>query len=123
VPLHNAPEAALAEGVDVYGATSLAEVVEFLGGHKSLEPIRSGTERHSVGGADQELDFGEVKGQRQGKRAVEVVAGGHNILMLGPISPREPISFQQGTTAAVRGVEPACWTVDSTNNTLGPLHV
>jgi Subunit ChlI of Mg-chelatase len=55
VPMQNAPEAAVVEGVDVYGATSLAEVVEFLRGHKSLEPVRSSTDWYSAGGADQEL--------------------------------------------------------------------
>jgi len=39
VPLHNAPEAAVVEGVDVYGATSLSEVVEFLRGQKVLETL------------------------------------------------------------------------------------
>jgi len=82
----NAAEAAVVEGVDVYGATSLAEVVEFLRGQKVLEPVRSTNDWYTADAADQELDFGEVKGQRHVKRAVEVAAaGGHNILSFGTI--------------------------------------
>jgi hypothetical protein len=56
----NAAEAAAVEGVEVYGAGSLSEVVHFLRGDISLEPVRSNNSWSETGSGEQELDFGQV---------------------------------------------------------------
>jgi magnesium chelatase family protein len=74
------------EGVDVYGAYSLSQVVHFLRGDIDLEPVRSINGWPEAVPPEQDLDFGEVKGQQHVKRAVKVAAaGGHSILTIGPI--------------------------------------
>jgi magnesium chelatase family protein len=94
VPLDNSAEAAVVEGVDVYGAGSLSEVVHFLRGDISLAPVRTTNSWSDTGSGEQELDFGEVKGQQHLKRAVEVAAaGGYNIHTIGPIPSGTTSSF------------------------------
>lgn len=86
VPHQNAAEAAVVDGLAVYGATSLSEVVQFLRGEKELVAVPA--QPWTVHRIRDESDFSEVKGQYHVRRAVEVAAAGsHNLLMMGPASP------------------------------------
>ncbi len=85
VPVENRREAALVDGLDVFGINNLANVVEFLNGKLTIEPFRLDINEYFRGEAPLQVDFSEVKGQGHVKRALEVAAaGGHNVLMIGP---------------------------------------
>lgn len=85
VPEPNAREAALIEGVDIYPAKTLLDVVNHLRDeeefHLSLQPVTPIVYKESFGG----MDFSDVRGQEVAKRGLEIAAaGGHNIAMYGP---------------------------------------
>jgi magnesium chelatase family protein len=86
VPASNAPEAAVVDGMDVYGVNSLGQVLAYLNGELSPEPLRIDLESlFSREGNVYDADFSDVKGQENVKRALEVaVAGSHNAIMIGP---------------------------------------
>jgi magnesium chelatase family protein len=81
----NAPEAAMVEGIEVYPVNALPDVVEFLSSRKNIEPLMLDISKIFQEHRQYDVDFSEIKGQRQALRALEIAAaGGHNVLMIGP---------------------------------------
>ena len=85
VPEANAPEAAIIDGIDVFPIRSLKDAWDFLEDEIAITPFRLDRRAFFESHRSYDVDFDEVKGQYQVKRALEVAAAGsHNLLMVGP---------------------------------------
>ncbi|WP_044207554.1 YifB family Mg chelatase-like AAA ATPase [Flammeovirga sp. OC4] len=86
LPVENAKEAAIVNNLDIIGVSTLLEAIEFIQGDKEIQPLKIETRELFNDTLDHyEVDFSQVQGQENMKRAMEIAAaGGHNVIMVGP---------------------------------------
>ncbi|MEO6328308.1 MAG: YifB family Mg chelatase-like AAA ATPase [Ginsengibacter sp.] len=86
VPKENAREAAMVNNLNVYGVGHINDVINFFIDENSIQPTIVNTrEEFAHAQTDYEIDFCDVKGQENIKRALEIAAaGGHNAILIGP---------------------------------------
>ncbi len=84
LPVENAPEAAVVEGINIYPVETLSQLVEALLGVSKIDPYEVDMKK-LFQKPEHQVDFSDVRGQETVKRAMEIAAaGGHNLILIGP---------------------------------------
>ncbi len=86
LPIQNSKEAGMVNNLNVYGVSHINDVIEFFANENSLQPVEVNTRDEFFSAqSDFDIDFSDVKGQKNIKRALEIAAaGGHNAILIGP---------------------------------------